>query len=850
MIGILCEKASAARNFAKALGGSSGNYNGEDYIIVAARGHLYGMIDDASKQVPEDKEKQYKNWNPNLLPWDEKDFAWKYEKKPGVNDVIKEIQKGMKGVDEICIATDDDPSGEGELLAWEVIYYGKLKAKKYTRMYFTDEAPASIQKAFKERKLLGTDLSCMEEDPDYRQALFRTKWDYLSMQWTRLAAAYGSRGQVPRQGRLKSAMVKLVGDQLALCDAYVKKPFYQNRFQDENGVVYTNKDEPTFEKKEDVPAVYEESDVVLDSKENKSSIPPRFLDLASLSSSLASRGVGSKTVLSTYQKMYEAQVVSYPRTEDRTITKEQFNELLPLASKIAEVVGVDSSLLTHTKPRYTHVKDGGAHGANRPGPNVPDSLEELDGKYGRGAAKIYETLAKNYLATLAEDYRYEQQKGHVEKYPKFVGVSNVPVYAGWKAVYGDVMADEDSEESTKGIGTHAKPFVYEGANKKPTPPTMKWLMKQLEKYNVGTGATRTSTYADVTSASAKFPLLKDTRGKITMAECGKISYALLPGTHISDLKMTERVFGQMKEVAEGTADPDACLHEIRQMIIDDRETMKANGMKYREENQKEKAAGIFNGEEISFNREFGGYRFTDEEVEALLKGEEITVHAGEGKKAYSAKGHLAKQTYRGKEFYGFQADSFENEGNNGETTQKEKYTGMFEGKEISFSRTWGGYTFSDEECEKLLAGEELTLHGLTSKKGSTYGVRGKLELQNFRGKNFYGFKKIEFLKEGNDQEEKKASKSTEKKAVKTESAAEEKEKYTGMFKGKEVTFSRVWGGYRFSDEECEALLAGDEITLNDLQSKSGKTYGVVGKLAQQTFRGKKFYGFKKVSYTD
>ena len=52
MIGILAEKTSAARNFAKALGGMQGNYNGEDYIIVAARGHLYGFINDPAKQVP------------------------------------------------------------------------------------------------------------------------------------------------------------------------------------------------------------------------------------------------------------------------------------------------------------------------------------------------------------------------------------------------------------------------------------------------------------------------------------------------------------------------------------------------------------------------------------------------------------------------------------------------------------------------------------------------------------------------------------------------------------------------------------------------------------------------------
>ena len=39
-VGILCEKPSAARNFAKALGGMRGTYNGEQYVITNTVGHL------------------------------------------------------------------------------------------------------------------------------------------------------------------------------------------------------------------------------------------------------------------------------------------------------------------------------------------------------------------------------------------------------------------------------------------------------------------------------------------------------------------------------------------------------------------------------------------------------------------------------------------------------------------------------------------------------------------------------------------------------------------------------------------------------------------------------------------
>ena len=51
-----------------------------------------------------------------------------------------------------------------------------------------------------------------------------------------------------------------------------------------------------------------------------------------------------------------------------------------------------------------------------------------------------------------------------------------------------------------------------------------------------------------------------------------------------------------------------------------------------------------------------------------------------------------------------------------------------------------------------------------------------------------------------------------------------KEYASGKYQGKtEVTFSRVWGGHRFSDQEVEKLLAGEELELREMKSKKGKT---------------------------
>lgn len=76
--------------------------------------------------------------------------------------------------------------------------------------------------------------------------------------------------------------------------------------------------------------------------------------------------------------------------------------------------------------------------------------------------------------------------------------------------------------------------------------------------------------------------------------------------------------------------------------------------------QKEKVEGQFQGETIKFNREWAGHRFTDEEVSALLNGEEITFTAN--KRAggtFEATGSLGKGEFNGHEFWGFQLKPFE-----------------------------------------------------------------------------------------------------------------------------------------------------------------------------------------------
>lgn len=734
MITIITEKPSQARNFAKALGGKSGTFNGQQYTIVPARGHLYEFI-DPDQQVPSGKSAHYRSWDIKNLPWDESEFAWKRGKKKDVTAVLKEIKDACSKSDKVYLGGDLDPSGEGGLISIEILDELGIRNKEFRRMEFLDESPKSIQEAFKKAKLIPD----LHKHDEYLKAIYRTKFDFLTMQFTRIATACGNGRAVLRQGRLKSAMVLITGDGLKAVKEYKKIPFYQNRFKDEKGNTYTSKDEPSFPDKAQVPQTYRQGTVTVDKKEIKKTAPPKLLDLAGLSSMLAGKGYKAKDVLATYQKMYECTtplrsgvtgvsgVLSYPRTEDLVVTPEQFDELLPYIDDIAGVVGVDVGLLTHRMPRKTHVKTGGAHGANRPGTNVPVDLAQVERQFGKCGVAIYEVLARNYLAMLCEDYEYESQSGHVTEYPAFTGSCSVPMKQGWKQVF---QSGDDEDDDGKGLGTVANPFIHEGFPPKPPTPTMKWLMKQLEKHDVGTGATRTSTYSEVTNEKSKYPLLEEKRGKITLTEYGEMSYRLLPGTHIGSLELTEEVQSDMRMIADGKLDGDTALKKIQRYVIEDIDTMTRNGESMRKElgivaqessQQAERWTGKWKGKEVSFKREWGGHRFTDDECEKLCAGEEISVFGLKSKTGseYGVTGKLSKQSYNGHSYVGFERTGFAADPN----------------QSGSIPAQWCGHKFTQDEISLLEMGKEVYIEGFVSKKtGKEFNAKVVVEEEGGRKK--------------------------------------------------------------------------------------------------------------------
>ncbi|CAK1236878.1 DNA topoisomerase IA (TopA) [Fructobacillus fructosus] len=680
---IITEKPSARKNFAKALGGQRGHLADYDFELTNLRGHLM-TLKEPEQQVSADLKDKYASWKLKDLPWNLSDLSWKRtyikaynsrsKRTESTKKIIDELKSQAKNADGLIIATDTDPSGEGDLLAWEAIDAIQWQGPVF-RATFTDESSKSLINAL-------THLQPIESKAThsaYQKGLARNKWDFASMQLTRAATTLTKKEGYPivsRQGRLKSAMLLRIYQQLQAIQNYVKVPYFEYRFKDDKGNIYARKVDA---KAETVPFRYpseaalkdnehfnEQSAVQEDSRKNKVTRPPKLLDLSSLSAILAKEGFRAKEVLATYQKLYEAQIVSYPRTEDKTITKEQFNDMLPLVDKIAAVVHADSSQLTHRTPRPTHVQDKGAHGANRPGPKVPTSLDSLR-SYGPSAQRIYQVLGKNFLAMFAEDYRYQQVIGSLVDYPAFKTTVNTPIVMGWKQIYDDQNADQESETTTKQLGTTGHLFVYEGQNPKPATPTWKWLKTFLEKYNIGTGATRTSTYGELSSGQKAY--IQDKKGKITLTNDGIAVAIMAQNTWLAHPKTTKRVFDIFDQVGKFEMTADQALDSIVKTVDHDIPVMAENAKllkqalgepKKRTRKKvapKDKITGIWRGQDVTFTSEFSGHKFTPEEVQALLNDQTISFRAKSKRgKVLNISGKLANQVYRKRKYVGFKPE--------------------------------------------------------------------------------------------------------------------------------------------------------------------------------------------------
>ena len=677
--------------------------------------------------------------------------------------LLKNIKNTSVGKDAIIIATDVDLSGEGDVLAWEIINFIGWRGPVY-RLRFKAETKPAVLDAFK--KL--TNARAGKDWAIYQGGLARQYFDYISQEYSPYATInvrqQGYKLDALRIGRLKSVINMVVWYQQYLRKNYVKKPFYEVRFKDREGNMfkreYNDGDSFRFEDKmqgENDLANYHASNIQITSTETKTQQPPSLLSLSDLNVLVSKDGISDKAFNETYEAMYTQGYVSYPRTEDTKITQDDFNELLPHVDEIADVIGINKILLTHRELRSKHKIKQEDHGANRPGTKVPVSLDEIRNKFGNAGVSIYIHLAKSYLSILCEDYVYEQDKANLVEYPTFTATLNKPVEMNYKLVFNDSeLEDDENCDQSKNFGDLANPILYEGSNTKPAKPTKSFINNFLKKHNLGTGATRTNAL-EVLGEGNKSTMKLTKKDGYVLNYNGTLSALATQHTMIASVKMTYKLQELLKTVREGKLDwrkvpplmpkffeKDMPIQKNMTILKNDPDLQKLAEKANPTYEKKEKVKGTWQGKEVSISKEFGGHTFTEEELTKLFADQEIEFNAVSSKtgKSYTAKGKIYNlvneiiENGRKKKikYVGFALTPKEVKADD------DHFVGIWRKKKVRVAKKWSTHVFTPKEQEVLLAGKEIEFNAVSSKTGKSYTAKGKLGTKTLQGKKIITFK--------------------------------------------------------------------------------------------------------------
>lgn len=849
---ILNEKKSQAEKFADYLGGMSGEFEGNHYDIVYAAGHLL-QLKAPGEMVDPKLAAKYSDWqNLDNFPWNPLDLKWSKTVINSKKKYISNIQENLSGHDVIVIASDNDPSGEGDVLGWEIIDYLNWKNEVWRiRFKGDDSANYVIDALHKPEK-----STIKEQDSQgiLVKGKSRQRFDFLTgLEESRIATelareqGYGNKGKALSIGRLQTYITSLVDQQNRARASYVKKPFYEIRYKDTNGNTfkrdYQEDDTWRFADKnlaEQDLMNYSQDQVIVDSTVEKRKQPPKLVNLADLGK-IFQKEYTTEQITDTYQKMYDDKIVSYPRTEDNAITIDDFNELLPYADKIATVVGIDPQLLRHKDPRKKFIIKSEDHGANRPTKLVPQSLEEVESKYGKCGRDIYEGVAKSYLAMLAEDYVYTQIKAHIANHPDFTSTINVPKELNYKLIFNeaDLSEEQQSGQQTKNFAENASPEVYQGTNTPPSKPTLTFILNNLDKWNLGTGATKMQTISKLQAIGKEnknvIPQLKVVKGVFEVTGTGALIACLAKDTYLSSGKITKRLQDILNEIKADPAKKDMVYSVAEKTIEHDKAIMIKNASLLKQDIQVKKLAGDlkaierFSGVFVPTNEKinpsviiFDGHKTTIEEQQKALAGEKITYLMDRFGKKEEHTAYLAEQTYKSKKI-GKEIIKIDWKVEFPEDTDHIKGLYLPLGKEIKFKKEYGRHIFNKEEAAKLLAGEEISFEA-TDKQGKSFSVTGKLTEQEFRdGRHkvkFWGFR------------------------------INPKPVDTNIYEvitykdGKEYHFKKIHRGHRWTPEEIKKIAAGKKQIVA-FNGRNGTYRMEIKPNPNKQYKGRKYFGFEE-----
>ena len=577
---ILAEKPSVAKTIASFLGAKTrhnGYFEGNEYIVTYAVGHLVSLYD----MKDYDKDKYSGSWKMENFPFIPQDrFKFKVEnsKKEQFN-VIKTLLN-RDDIEYIINATDNDR--EGELISFLIFLMAKNK-KPVKRILVNEWTPQDITKG----------LENLKDDEEMRnlQAAGYTRLitDWLiGINFTSVATLKYGNGKLLNIGRVILPTVKLVYDRDMEIKNFIPKTYYEieGSFRCKNGE-YKGKLVKNNNSKFDTP---EEAQAIIDtitSKEGKiidkkvtmsKEFAPKLFSLTSLQGFITSKysHFTSDKVLSVCQSLYEGKgkggYITYPRTDSIYLEESLVDKTAQALEKLKKGLPYEDKIKFNKTKRIFDSSKVDSHSAITPTYIIPTNLTADE-------AIVYNAIKDRFIANFMPPAEYENTeiKTDVNK-NIFLTKGKILKVKGYLEVYNKEEKDDllpmiDKNEIVDVI--EIKPLVKQTTPPKPyTEETLLRAMKNCGKnvseedtavlsgYSIGTSATR----AEVLKKIGQVGYVTKKGKSYSITELGQNLVEIFPVKELFDVDYTGKLEKSLSDIQKGEYTRKEYLNNIMTFI--------------------------------------------------------------------------------------------------------------------------------------------------------------------------------------------------------------------------------------------------------------------------------------------
>lgn len=577
MITILAEKPSVAREIARIVGAmkkEEGYFTGNGYHVTWALGHLvqlampdgYGIRGFRRDSLPVIPERF------GLVPRQVKTDKG-YKADAAAVKQIKVITKLWNESDSIIVATDC--AREGELI-FRYLYAYTGCTLPFQRLWISSLTDAAIRKGLKELK------DGHEYDSLYHAAKARSEADWLvGINGTQALTVAAGRGTYS-VGRVQTPTLAMVCKRFWENKRFTPEPVHQLHFTVPSvsaSEVVKFASVEKWKDKEEAAALYNKvkaqmaATVVKVEKKEKVENPPLLYDLTTLQKEANTKhGFTAEQTLDLVQKLYEAKLVTYPRTSSRYIPEDVFDEVPALFDRLAghssfaEKIA-DMGELNRRSVDASKVTD---HHALLVTPNRPLALYKNE-------QLIYDMIVGRMIEAFSPECVKDTTTVRAEcEGVAFEAKGCIVRKAGWRSVYGEDREDTVLPDWKEGDTLSMNGCTMSSGMTRPKPlHTESTLLAAMETAGregvedeearqalkdcgIGTPATR----AAIIETLLRREYMVRVKKSLVPTEKGLALYSIVKGMDIADVEMTGRWESELAEIEKGRTPHEAFLHDI------------------------------------------------------------------------------------------------------------------------------------------------------------------------------------------------------------------------------------------------------------------------------------------------